>query len=142
MLRIGRKVELKPVLAQCGVIEALEPVLVLGNRPGQAKVEGLKIAIVVQDVIGYNAFVIEDLTDFDPLVLLGKALLDEVIDRHQSLLSIYYEKFVSLLFVEKELRYRKVEYQRLYQPGGACHVPDEVALKAGDSHRSGIDEGA
>ena len=61
----------------------------------------------MEDFFGYATVLFKYLTYLYPFFALGKALFNEIIDRHQPLLSINDKKTIASLFIEKYLRYRE-----------------------------------
>lgn len=116
-------------IAQCQIIQASELVPSVWQFLSELEIEFREILVVLQNIIWYPTELLENLAKLFSFLLPRKSLLDEIVSRHHSLLSIDNEKSVSFLLVEKNLRHGQADDERLDERGGPPDIPDVVPLK-------------
>ena len=86
-----------------------------GKHPRQIKPESTKVFIQFESFCGHIALFVRNQTQLQQFFFPGKSSLHEVINGHQTLLPINYQCLIAFLLVQKYLRYREADNDRLDQ---------------------------
>jgi hypothetical protein len=112
----------------------------VGQFLRQSEIKCLEVLVVMEHVFWNSAFGIKNRSEFSSLFLTWKPLVDEVINRHQSLLAVDHQEPIPRLLIKEELRNRKPQDKRFNELRRSGEIPYVIALESRYSNRSRFDE--